>query len=286
MHSAGRSDLPNSFAFTHDDFQQIARMLHDETGIYLSEAKAPFVYSRLTKRLRSLGLTTFHDYCGVISRQSGAEERQQMIAALTTNVTKFFREPHHFEHFKTIFADKLARGLKAGNRVRLWSAACSTGQEPFSLAMTVFSVLPDADQLDIRILATDVDLHAIVAAQDGRFSTEAVIALPDELKKRWFHPIASGWKIDEKLASIVCFRELNLVKSWPMKGRFHAIFCRNVAIYFEETTQQKIWSRFVPMLEPEGVLYIGHSERITGPASKELVADGVTTYRNVKGAGR
>jgi len=280
---ASTPDLMNSFPFSDGDFRQIARTLHEETGIYLSDAKAPFVYSRLTKRLRVLGLSNFRDYCEIISLESNSGERQQMIAALTTNVTRFFREPHHFEHLKCKIGEDLAPRLRAGGRLRFWSAACSNGQEPYSIAMAIFSVIPDADAMDVRVLATDIDPNMISAAKCGRYSEEVVSAVPNDLRKKWFHRTDEGFEIDKRLASIVVFRELNLIRPWPMKGRFDAIFCRNVAIYFEEATQQKIWSRFVPLLNPGGALYIGHSERITGPASQNLVADGVTTYRIVKG---
>ncbi|CAJ0853104.1 Chemotaxis protein methyltransferase [freshwater sediment metagenome] len=277
-------DAMSAFKFTDGDFRQIARILNAEAGIYLSDAKAPFVYSRLTKRLRALGIESFQDYCTLIASNSGDEERRQMIAALTTNVTRFFREPHHFEHFKRNVVERLTPSLRKGGRMRVWSSACSNGQEPYSIAMSIFSQLPDADSLNIRILATDIDSHMIAAAISGEYSEDVVSVVPEDQRRKWFHSQNRGTcKVDAKLASIVAFRELNLIGNWPMKGKFDAIFCRNVAIYFEEKTQQQIWSRFVPMLNPGGILYIGHSERISGPASDQLVADGVTTYRLVKG---
>ncbi|MGJ0508708.1 MAG: CheR family methyltransferase [Methylocystis sp.] len=282
---ASQSEIMSPFKFTDGDFRQIARVLNTEAGIYLSDAKAPFVYSRLTKRLRALGLESFQDYCSLITGAGGAEERRQMIAALTTNVTRFFREPHHFDHFRRNVVERLTPALRSGGRLRVWSSACSNGQEPYSIAMTVFSQLPDADTLNIRILATDIDTHMIAAATAGEYAEDVVTAVPDDLRRKWLLPQNNGmWKVDRKLASIVAFRELNLIGNWPMRGKFDAIFCRNVAIYFEEKTQQQIWSRFVPLLNPGGILYIGHSERISGPASHDLVADGVTTYRAVKGA--
>lgn len=277
---ASESDVMSSFKFTDGDFRQIARILNAEAGIYLSDAKAPFVYSRLTKRLRALGIDSFQDYCALIASNAGDQERRQMIAALTTNVTRFFREPHHFDHFRKNIVERLTPSLRKGGRLRVWSSACSNGQEPYSIAMSIFSQLPDADALNIRVLATDIDSHMIAAAVAGEYSDDVVSAVPDEQRRKWFHSVNGGmFRVDAKLASIVAFRELNLIGNWPMKGKFDAIFCRNVAIYFEERTQQQIWSRFVPLLNPGGVLYIGHSERISGPASDQLIADGVTTYR-------
>jgi chemotaxis protein methyltransferase CheR len=287
MNVPARATTPDpmaSFNFTDEDFRRIAHILNTEAGIFLSDAKAPFVYSRLTKRLRVLGLDAFQDYCALIASQAGEEERRQMVAALTTNVTRFFREPHHFEHLKRQM-ERSAPGLRKGGRLRIWSSACSNGQEPYSIAMSVFSIFPDADELNIRILASDIDTNMIAAATAGQYSEDVVEAVPEDLRRKWFAPQAGGtWKVDRKLSSIIAFRELNLIGNWPMKGKFDAIFCRNVAIYFEEKTQQKIWSRFVPMLNPGGVLYIGHSERISGPATRDLVADGVTTYRLAKGS--
>ncbi len=282
---ATQPDIMTVFKFTDGDFREISRILNAESGIYLSEAKAPFVYSRLTKRLRALGMDSFQDYCSLIASASGETERHQMIAALTTNVTRFFREDHHFVDLKKNVVERLASAARSGRRIRIWSAACSNGQEPYSIAMTIFSALPDADSLNIRVLATDIDDYMIEAAIAGEYGEDAVAAVPDDMRRKWFSPAGEGlWKIDQKLASIVAFRKLNLIGPWPMKGKFDAIFCRNVAIYFEEKTQQEIWRRFVPMLNPGGVLYIGHSERVTGPATGAFLNDGVTTYRLREGA--
>ncbi len=274
------ASVMTAFKFTDGDFRQIARILEKEAGIHLSDAKAPFVYSRLTKRLRALGIGSFQDYCMLVASESGVAERRQMIAALTTNVTRFFREDHHFVDLRKHVLEKLAPAVRNGRRMRIWSAACSNGQEPYSIAMTIFSVFHDGERLNIRILATDIDDYMIEAAIAGEYSDDAVGAVPEDLRQKWLTPGSAGsWRVSEKLASIVAFRKLNLIGEWPMKGKFDAIFCRNVAIYFEEKTQQHIWRRFAPMLNPGGVLYIGHSERVTGPATDMLIADGVTTYR-------
>jgi chemotaxis protein methyltransferase CheR len=274
------------FAFTNEDFKRISKILHEEAGIYLSDAKIPLVYSRLTKRLRALGLENFRDYCTLVASDRGVDERQQMIAALTTNVTRFFREPHHFQHFKTHVVEKKAAAIKAGGRLRVWSAACSNGQEPYSIAMTILSVIPDAASLDVRVLATDIDPNMIAAGSAGEYSDEVMRAVPADMKEKWFTPVPRSdlWRANDRLSSLVAFRELNLVGQWPMKSRFDAIFCRNVVIYFEEKTQQEIWRRFVPCLNQNGLLYIGHSERVSGPAADKFASEGVTTYRLVNGA--
>jgi chemotaxis protein methyltransferase CheR len=283
-----QADGLTSFAFTNEDFRQISKVLHESAGIYLTEAKAPLVYSRLTKRLRALGLESFREYCSLIATERGLDERQKMIAALTTNVTRFFREPHHFQHLKKNVVERMASSVRAGGRLRVWSSACSNGQEPYSIAMTILSVIPDAANLDVRVLATDIDPNMIAAGQAGEYSDEVMTAVPPEMRDKWFDPApgSGNWRVNERLASLVSFRELNLVGQWPMKGRFDAIFCRNVVIYFEERTQQEIWRRFIPCLTTDGYLYIGHSERVSGVAAEKFKSDGVTTYRLINGEGR
>lgn len=271
------------FRFTDEDFRTIASVLHQDAGIFLSDAKASLVYSRLTKRLRALGLRSFRDYCALIKDDAGSGERQKMIASLTTNVTRFFRESHHFDHLRDKIVAPRAASLRAGARLRIWSSACSNGQEPYSIAMMVLSILPNAADLDVRILATDIDQDMVAAGRAGVYGEESMDALSEAQRTRWFAPVDTGgaraWRVREDLAALVAFRELNLIGRWPMKGRFEAIFCRNVMIYFEETTQQTVWSRFVDLLSPGGALYIGHSERVSGAAAARFASDGVTTYR-------
>jgi chemotaxis protein methyltransferase CheR len=272
-----------AFAFTGEDFKKISAILHQDAGIWVPESKATLVYSRLTKRLRALGLESFRDYCALISSQKGGAEKQQMIAALTTNVRTFFREPHHFEDLRREVLRRRADEIRKGARLRIWSAACSSGQEPYSIAMTVLSVFPEAAQLDIRVLATDIDYSMIAKGKVGAYDEEAVASIPATLLDAYFTPSQIGgsriWTAGEKLSSLIAFRELNLVGTWPMKGRFDAIFCRNVVIYFDQATQHQTWLRFLPLLAEGGRLYIGHSERVSGAATKRLIPDGVTTYR-------
>jgi chemotaxis protein methyltransferase CheR len=277
--------VDGEFRFTDDDFQRIAKMLHDDAGIALPEAKATLVYSRLAKRLRALGLGSFRDYCSILTQDGGrgAGERQQMLAALTTNVTRFFREPHHFDHLKTRVLPPLLDKARAGGRVRIWSAACSTGPEPYSIALTILRLMPDAANFDVRVLATDIDPNVLAEGKRGIYRDDAVEPIPQDLRTRWMKRVsedgALSWTAGEEMRRIVAFRELNLIGHWPMKGPFDAIFCRNVVIYFGEETQSKVWSRFKPLLSPLGRLYIGHSERLNGPAASAFVTDGLTTYR-------
>ena len=282
----GRDSLvEGEFLLTAEDFRRIAHILHSHAGIALHEGKAALVYSRLAKRLRALGLRSFRDYCSLIDGVEGVDERQAMTAALTTNVTRFFREPHHFDHLRDIVMPGLAQRARAGGRVRLWSAACSNGQEPYSMAMTVLSVLPEANDLDVRILATDIDPNMVAEGSAGLYSEEALEAVPAGMRSKYFSRGVRGHdgrpmqSVAEELRELVSFRELNLIGDWPMRGKFDVIFCRNVVIYFDDATQERVWKRFTPLMNPGATLYIGHSERVSGSAANQLNTSGLTTYR-------
>lgn len=275
--------VPGEFLLTSEDFKQIATMLHSETGIHLTEAKVALVYSRLAKRLRALGLESFREYCTLVVGAEGLDERQQMICALTTNVTRFFREPHHFEHLKTSVLPKLLEGARRGGRVRIWSAACSDGQEPYSIALCILSLMEDANSYDIKVLATDIDTKMLGIGRAGCYDAGALAQVPADLRNRWFVKTGGAggrmFGACEELRSLVTFKELNLIGQWPIKGPFQTIFCRNVVIYFEEQTQAKIWSRFAPLIAPGGMLYIGHSERLSGTAAAQFSSIGITAYQ-------
>jgi chemotaxis protein methyltransferase CheR len=289
---AGRESMvEGEFPFTIGDFRTIAAMLHGDAGISLPESKATLVYSRLAKRLRALGLESFRDYCALVASENGVDERVRMLAALTTNVTRFFREPHHFEHLKTQVLPGLIDLAKSGGRVRLWSAACSTGQEPYSIAVTLLSMMPDAGRYDIKILATDIDPNVVAEGRAGIYGATALEPVPAGQRDRWFQqlPKTGGeqrWSAGDELRQLIVFNELNLIGNWPMKTKFQAIFCRNVVIYFNDETQAKVWNRFVPLLDKGGMLYIGHSERVSGPAADHFDTAGITTYRLKREMGR
>jgi len=275
----GQQLVEGEFLFTAEDFKTIAETLHAAAGIALPDSKATLVYSRLAKRLRALGLESFRDYCALVSGSHGLDERQQMIVALTTNVTRFFREPHHFEHLKSKVLPPLLANARRGASVRIWSAGCSNGQEPYSIALTILSLMPEAAQFDIRVLATDIDTQMLAEARAGVYGASVMEAVPAELKTRWFDRRGEDWAATEALRQLVTFNELNLMGDWPMRKQFQAIFCRNVVIYFEEATQARVFSRFLPLMAPDARLYIGHSERVCGDAAGRLETDGVTTYR-------
>ncbi|WP_206453259.1 CheR family methyltransferase [Aurantimonas marina] len=277
---------------TEADFLKIAGMLYEDAGIHLTTSKATLVYSRLSKRLRSLGMRSFKDYCEMVSEAGGASERMTMLASLTTNVTQFFREKHHFDHLREHFLPPLLSAAKGGGRVRMWSAGCSTGHEPYSIAMTLLSLMPDAADHDIRILASDIDPNVVATGRAGVYASSELEAVPADMRRRWFRPASpdsgapsSGginemaFEVVDAMRDLVAFRELNLIGQWPMKGKFDAIFCRNVTIYFDQQTRERVWSRFAERIQPGGFLYVGHSERLAGAATKVMTYDTNTSYR-------
>ncbi|MDB5438435.1 MAG: chemotaxis protein, partial [Caulobacteraceae bacterium] len=188
-------------------------------------------------------------------------------------------------HLRAQVLPGLIQRARSGGRVRVWSAGCSTGQEAYSCAMTILQVAPDAGRLDIKILATDIDPNVVAEGRTGLYRDSLMDGVPvDQRGKAFERDSSGGWQAREEMRDLVTFKELNLIGDWPMKGGFDVIFCRNVAIYFEEETQNRIWSRFAGLLAPGATLYIGHSERVAGPASSQLTPDGITTYRRTGGA--
>jgi chemotaxis protein methyltransferase CheR len=270
--------IAGEFPFTRQDFNTIVQMLHRHSGIAMGDGKAALVYSRLVKRLRALGLSSFRDYCRLLSETGQVSERQAMIAALTTNVTRFFREPHHFDYLRDTVLPGLIDHARNGGAVRMWSAACSSGQEPYSIALTLLSMCPEAAGLDIKILANDIDPNVLAHARAGTYLIDDIAPVPEHLR-RWFSSVGEGRvQIADEARSLVDFQELNLIGAWPFQGRFDAIFCRNTVIYFDVPTQERIWSRFASVMAPNASLCIGHSERVNGPAAEHLRLVALTTY--------
>ncbi|MFN3890856.1 MAG: CheR family methyltransferase [Beijerinckiaceae bacterium] len=261
----------------------IAKIMHDEAGIYLPPAKNSLVFARLSKRLRALNLTNFKDYCNLVTSDRGHGERRQMLSALTTNVTNFFREKHHFEHMRLVSLPPLLKRAREGGRVRLWSAGCSTGQEPYSIAFTILMLEPRANSLDLRILATDIDPKVVETGARGLYHERDLAGVPAEVRDRWVHKVAGSgngmMEISEEVCDLISFRELNLNSHWPMRGQFDIVFCRNTVIYFNGETQAQAWNNFGNVIPSGGWLYIGHSERISGPAEAFFSNLGTTTYR-------
>lgn len=277
------------YPLTRRDLNEIAAMIYADAGIALNDSKASLVYSRLSKHIRNLGLSGFREYCALVASPEGAHERREMLSHLTTNFTRFFRENHHFDHLRTEVLPGLIARAKAGGRVRIWSAACSDGQEPYSIALTVLSMLQNAADYDFRILATDIDPKILALARAGAYDESALETVNPAMRKQWFKEVDVGgrrkFQVDDRVKRLITFNELNLMAQWPLKGPFDAIFCRNVVIYFDEPTQVKIWSRFAGLLAEGGHLYIGHSERVSGDPKNLFDNTGITTYKYTGRAG-
>ncbi|MFY0632946.1 MAG: protein-glutamate O-methyltransferase [Vannielia sp.] len=260
-------------------FEAIARMAREAAGLHIVPEKSAMVFSRIGKRLRALKLASVDDYIALVQSPGSGGEREQLISALTTNVTSFFRESHHFEHFASELLPGLAERARAGGRVRLWSSACSSGQEAYSLAMVVLEHFPEAARHDLRILATDIDHQILAAARAATYSSELVAPLESRGYQRFLRPAEGGdVTIAEPLRALIAFRHLNLMGDWPMKGQFDAIFCRNVMIYFDQPTQNQLVSRFAGVCAPGAMLYLGHSERIDAAANAPFHQVAQTTF--------
>lgn len=269
-----------NLAFSDDEFALVSSYAHKAFGLHLPASKKDMVYARLIKRLRTLGLNDFGCYMRYVSSGQSQGECAEFLSALTTNVTQFFREKHHFDMLKTRVLPSLLRKARAGGKVRLWSAGCSAGQEAYSIALTLLEQYPDAGNLDIKILATDIDSQIITRAQTGAYPIQERVAIPADLQKYLDLPLntAADFSFAPEVRNLISFAELNLIADWPMKGQFDVIFCRNVAIYFDAETQTRLWQRFADILPSNGYLFIGHSERVAGSASGAMNSVGVTAY--------
>jgi chemotaxis protein methyltransferase CheR len=266
-----------------EEFRRIAKAVREYAGITLLDSKMALVQARLAKRLRALGMTEFGAYCKLIEGRGddALQERQELITAITTNVTRFFREPHHFDMLRSRVLPPLIERARKGGRVRLWSAGCSTGEEPYTIALTLLETLPDAGRYDIKILASDLDRAVLATASRGLYSAQALEAVPGPLRKAHFEAVrdGDGFSLGPAPRALISFRQLNLTLPLPMKGHFDAIFCRNVVIYFDAETELAVWKAFSERMQPGSWLFVGHSERVNTLALPMFESDGVTSYR-------
>jgi chemotaxis protein methyltransferase CheR len=263
------------------EFDFIRHVIAENAGIVLGPNKRQLVQGRLARRLRELHLDSYEEYCDHI-RESGPEELVGLINALTTNVTSFFRENHHFEALATYMLPEAFKRNQQSRRVRIWSAGCSSGEEAYCLAMVAREALPPGQKWDLKILATDIDSEVVATAQRGVYPLDRLATLSQERLQKHFRKGAgeqSGQaKANPELAQFVSFRTLNLMHSWPMSGPFDVIFCRNVMIYFDQPTRERLVSRFAELLVPDGYLCLGHSESIHGTSGPFRLV-GKTIYR-------
>ena len=265
---------------TDADFASIVRFVHEASGIALGDTKRDLVYGRLRRRLRMLGLGSFAAYRSLLDGPEGAAERVRMVNAITTNLTGFFREMHHFEHLAREVLPKL-RGARGNRRLRIWSAGCSSGEEPYTIAMTLRAAMPDLAQWDARILATDIDTDMVAHGAAGLYDAQRAASIPEGYRRGAVQKQPDGrMAMGDPLRSLITFKPLNLLGQWPMRGPFDVIFCRNVVIYFDKPTQRALFDRYAEILAPDGHLYIGHSETLFR-VSERFVHLGRTIYRKV-----
>lgn len=252
-----RQGVEREFAFSREDFERIRTLIHDHAGISLSPVKQDMVYSRLARRLRACGDHTFAQYLQRLERDRG--EWETFVNSLTTNLTSFFREAHHFE-----LLAELLRQRKDRSPVRIWCSAASTGEEPYSLAMTACEAY-NSHTPPVHIIASDIDTNVLAQGERGIYGGDRVARLSQERIRRFFLKGTGDQqgqvRVRPELQALISFRRINLLdRVWPVQGPLDAIFCRNVMIYFDKPTQYTILKRFVPLLRPEGLLFAGHSE--------------------------
>jgi chemotaxis protein methyltransferase CheR len=267
---------------SHEDFQIIKEMIYSKAGIVLSDDKKNMVRSRLSQRLRTLNIAEVKDYIIYLKKNlHDHDEWGEFINCLTTNLTSFFRENHHFDHFKEFVLDKMLNDRKvnvmAKRTLRIWSSACSTGEEPYSIAMTILDNVPYSTGWDIKILATDIDTNILAKAQKGIYKNKN--QLSQSLMEKYCKPIDDDhFEIKDTVKKLITFKPLNLLKDWPMKSKFDVIFCRNVVIYFDRPTQEQIFTKMGEFMNDDGWLYIGHSESLFG-LDIGFTLKGKTTYQ-------
>ena len=271
------------FEFTDASFERIRQFVSEHTGIVLTEAKKNMVYGRLSKRIRKGRFDTFDEFCDAL--EAGDEDEQEfMINAITTNLTAFFREQHHFDFLVDTLVPQLIEQNKHSKRLRIWSAGCSTGEEPYSIAITLQESLPDIEQWDVKILATDLDANVVAHGKKGVYREDRITGLPEEVIQRWFKRGKGDnegmVRVHPELQKMITFKRLNLLHEWPMKGPFDLMFCRNVVIYFDKETQKVLFDRYADILIPEAHLFIGHSETLY-KVSDRFESLGHTIYRKV-----
>lgn len=267
--------------YAQADFDRIAHLVRQEAGIVLSDGKRMLAYSRLAPLLRKAGSTTFCEYLDLI--ENDPPLRVKTIASLTTNHTYFNRESHHYDHFSEVVRPDLIKRAGAGDTVRIWSAGCSSGEEVWTLMMFLLGEERSAGKAisngKIFALASDLAEHAVTAAEKGSYPAKAMEEIPQKLRDNWCNQTGDTIEVGPEMRKMLRFRQLNLLRQWPIKAQFDVIFCRNVMIYFDQPSKEQLVARLAHQLRPGGHLYIGHSERVSGEGADLLKPVGPTVYQ-------
>lgn len=283
-------EAPAAFCASHAsvlgdaEFEFLRKFVHQHCGISLGEHKRQLVQGRLNRRLRALRLASFAGYCELL-RNDPQTELGELASCISTNVTSFFREVHHYDLLTDELLPRwLQEKRRSHDRLRIWSAGCSTGEEPYALAMVLAEALEKhaAGNVDAKILATDLSPQALETARRGAYLLERLGGISDERRRRWLLRGSGefeGWAaVHPRLRELVTIQPLNLLHDWPMKGPFDAIFCRNVVIYFDQPTKQRLFQRYATLLPAGGYLFLGHSESLHG-INEDFELIGRTVYR-------
>ncbi len=268
-------------ALTDKEFEHVCKLIRDMTGISMRDTKRQLVMRRIAGRLKALQMHSVSEYLALL--ESGdPSEVESFNNAVTTNLTSFFREKHHFDYLQShILPELIAKKGCTTKRLRIWSAGCSTGEESYSIAMTLKTFASDLSSWDARILSTDLDTDALRSASAGVYKADRVACVPEGLRRKWLQRCGETYRARAALTSMLTFKSLNLMHDWPMRGKFDVIFCRNVVIYFEKPTQRALMERYAEILEDGGYLILGHSESLYNVSDRfELI--GKTIYRKVR----
>ncbi len=267
---------------SENDFRLVVELIRREAGIVVREHKQAMVRGRLVRRARELGLPSISAYCDLLKGPELERELPSLLNALTTNHTAFYREEHHFKHLEEVALPALIGSPPRNDRLRIWCAAASTGEEPYTIAATLAAYFGGRVHSDALILATDIDTDVLAAAERGLYQADAVAKLDEtRLRRLGVTPAGDGRvSVSADLKAMLRFRQLNILHDWPFSGPFQAIFCRNMLIYFDQPTKARVVDRMVAMLAPGGFLYLGHSEALPG-AVQGLQLSGRTVYRRI-----
>jgi len=252
------------------EFRTISDLVYKHCGINLHAGKKELVRARLAKRLRALNIKSFSEYIKFALSEASGNEFTSLIDSLSTNLTSFFREPAHFEHLRKVFYPAMMQQKRACNdfKIKAWSAGCSSGEEPYSLAISLLDSVNDKAKWDIKVLASDISTRVLAKAKQGIYDKKRVEHLSPQQKQKYFlHKKVNGqiqYEVSKQLRDVVTFAKLNLMEPWPITTSIDFIFCRNVMIYFDKPTQENLVNRYWELLGPSGLLFTGHSESLTG----------------------
>ncbi|MDQ7017415.1 MAG: CheR family methyltransferase [Gammaproteobacteria bacterium] len=273
------------FSFSRKNFDFLRKISNENTGIVVSDDKFDMFYSRLSRRVRRLGLSNFDEYCDFIEQSGAKGELTELINSVTTNLTSFFREQHHFDYLKMTVIPELLVKNRADKEMSVWSSGCSTGEEPYSLAITLLDSLRDNLNWSVRIDATDVDSNVLATAESGVYLYDHLNGMSKQCLRTWFQrgmgSNADKVRVKSIVRSMIDFHELNLVGNWSVSDKKDVIFCRNVIIYFDKKFKKRLVDKYADVLKVGGYLFIGHSESLFNITDRfELI--GKTIYRKVK----